>query len=199
LGMNHDMQVDPIMQNLAQTHLCTKHYVEGGTETLPAHIAELQKLREACRGLGVDITDAQFTRVITLSMPTPSWDPVIGTLGGVLDPKVVISCLNTKWSRRQGLTSTGKDPNVVFQTCAWPKCKNWNQLGDVKAKCWSKGGSQEGQFPWKNNSQTSNTVNSVTDTPIVWACGPMGQLDIWFADSAATIHISPNREDFSTY
>jgi len=85
-------------------------------ETLPAHIAELQKLREACRGLGVDILDAQFSRVISLSMPTPSWDPIIGTLGGVLYPKVVISCLNTEWSRRQGLTTSIKDPNVVFQT-----------------------------------------------------------------------------------
>src|SRR5882724_1242256 len=101
-------QVDPIAQNLAQTRLHMKHYVEGGTETLPAHISELQKLREACTGLGMPISDAQFTGVITLSMPTPSWDPIVGTLGGVLDPKVVISCLNTEWSRRQGLTSTRK-------------------------------------------------------------------------------------------
>jgi len=97
---SHYVQVDPIAQNLAQTRLRTKHYTEGGAETLPAHIAELQKLREACGGLGVDITDAQFARVISLSMPTPSWDPVIGTLGGVLDPKVVISHLHTEWSRR---------------------------------------------------------------------------------------------------
>jgi len=90
--------------------------MEDSTETLPAHIAELQKLREACGGLGVDISDAHFAGVISLSMLTPSWDPVIGTLGGVLDPKVVILCLNTKWSRRQGLTTSGKDPNMVFQT-----------------------------------------------------------------------------------
>ena len=32
----------------------------------------------------MEVTDAQFAGVITLSMPTPSWDPVIGTLGGVL-------------------------------------------------------------------------------------------------------------------
>ena len=75
-----------------------KHFIEGGTETLPTHIGELQRLRETCGGLGVEITDAQFVGVITLSMPTPSWDPVIGTLGGVLDPKVVISRLNTEWN-----------------------------------------------------------------------------------------------------
>ena len=91
-------QADPIVQNLAQTHLHTKHFIEGGPETLPAHISELQRLHETCGGLGVEITNAQFTGVITLSMPTPSWDPVIGTLGGVLDSKVVISRLNTKWN-----------------------------------------------------------------------------------------------------
>ena len=60
----------------------------------------------------MEITDAQFTEVITLSMPTPSWDPVFGTLGGVLDPKMVISRLNTEWNRRQGLAATGKDANM---------------------------------------------------------------------------------------
>jgi len=42
--VNRYAQIDPIAQNLAQTRLWTKHYVEGGMETLPAHIAELQKL-----------------------------------------------------------------------------------------------------------------------------------------------------------
>jgi len=121
---SHYAQADPIAQNLAQTRLRTKCYMEGGTETLPTHITELQKLREACRGLGVDISDAQLTGVITLSMPTPLWDPVIGTLGGVLDLKVVISQLNTEWSRRQGLTSTDKDRNLVFQTGSKLKCEN---------------------------------------------------------------------------
>ena len=68
---NRYAQVDPITQNLAQTQLHTKNSVEGGTETLQAHIMVLQRLKEACRGLGVDILDTQFTRVITLSMPSP--------------------------------------------------------------------------------------------------------------------------------
>ena len=116
-------------------------------DVTPAHIMELQKLREACGGLGVDVTDTQVTRVIMLSMPTPSCNPIIGTLGGVLDPKVVISHLHIEWSWRQGPTYTGKDSNVVFQTSTQPKCENYNQLGHVKAKCWSKGGGQEGQYP----------------------------------------------------
>ena len=40
--LSHYAQADPIAQNLAQTHLHAKHYVEGGAETLPSHIAELQ-------------------------------------------------------------------------------------------------------------------------------------------------------------
>jgi len=90
--------------------------LENGVETLPAHITELQRLREACGGQGVGIMDTLFTGVITLSMLTPSWDPVLGALGGVLDPKIVISCHNTEWSHRQGLMTNGKDSNIVFQT-----------------------------------------------------------------------------------
>src|SRR5882672_10820419 len=126
-----------------------KQFGENGLESLLGHIAELQRLRETCGGLGVGITDALFAGVITLSMPTPSWDPVIGTLGGVLDPKIVISRLNTEWSSRQGLTSSTKDSNVVFQTSnkLSMKCDNFNRSGHTKTRCLEKGGGQEGQYP----------------------------------------------------
>src|SRR5882672_4333168 len=196
-------QADPIAQNLAQTRLWTKYYIEGGSETLPGHITELQKLREACGGLGVDIPDAQFAGVISLSMPTPSWYPVVGTLGGVLDPKVVISRLNTEWSRRQGLTSTDKDRNLVFQTGSKPKCENCGQTKHMKTNCWAKGGSQEGQYPdWyegKRDSRTSDTVKTTMSTPMVWTYRHESQPDVWFADLAATVHVSPSREDFTAY
>jgi len=77
-------------------------------ETSPGHIAELQRLREACGGLGMMVSDSHFTGIIMLSMPTPSWDPVITTLGGVLDPKVIILHLNTEWSQWQRPSSTNK-------------------------------------------------------------------------------------------
>jgi len=61
-----------------------KFFVEGRVDTLPGHIAKLQRLREACRGLGVDVTDTQFTGVTTLSMSMPSCDPVIGTVSRMI-------------------------------------------------------------------------------------------------------------------
>jgi len=143
-------QADPITQNMAQTHLYMKHFIESGIETLPRHITELQRLREACGGLGVGITDALFTGIITLSMLMPSGDLVIGILRGVLDPKVVISCLNTKWSWRQGINPSGKDSNnFIFQASGKLslKCNNCNRTGHTKARCWAKGGGQEGQYP----------------------------------------------------
>jgi len=136
-------------------------------------------------------------------MLTPSWDPVVGTLGGVLDPKVVISRLNTEWSRRQGLTSTDKDRNLVFQTRSEPKCENCGRTKHTKANCWAKGGGQEGQYPdWyegKKDSHTSDTVKTATDTPIVWSYGYASRPDVWFTDSAATVHVSPNHDDFTSY
>src|SRR5882724_1302458 len=196
-------QANPIAQNLAHARLHAKRFTEGNMEMLPGHIAELQRLREACGGLGVNVTDSQFMGIIMLSMPTPLWDPVIGTLGGVLDPKVIISRLNTEWSRRQGLTSTDKDVNLVFQTGTQLKFKNCRRMGHTETKCWAKGGGQEGQYPdWyegKKDACTSDMVKPVTDMPIVWSHRSASQQDIWFANSAATVHISPNREDFTSY
>src|SRR5882724_2072341 len=51
--LSHYAQADPITQNIAQSHLHAKHYLEGGMETVPSHIVKLQRLRETCRGLGV--------------------------------------------------------------------------------------------------------------------------------------------------
>ncbi|KAF8579430.1 hypothetical protein K439DRAFT_1620551 [Ramaria rubella] len=142
-------QADPIARNLAQNRLHTKRYTEGGSETLPSHISELQKLREVCGGLGLSILDSEFASIITLSMPSPSWDLVVGLLGGALDPKVVISRLTTEWSWRQGLTSTGKESNIVFQMGGRTsfRCENCNKSGHTKSRCWAKGGDQEGQYP----------------------------------------------------
>jgi hypothetical protein len=83
------------------------------------------------------------------------------------------------------------------------KCENCNRTGHTKIKCWAKGGGQEGQYPeWfkgKKDLRTSNTVKTVTDTHIVWAYGSKGHSDVWYADSAATVHVSPNRQDFTSY
>jgi len=37
------------------------------------------------------------------------------------------------------------------------------------------------------------------DTPIVWTYVSTGRPEVWFANSAATIHVSPNHKDFSSY
>src|SRR5882724_8927236 len=167
-------QPDPIAQNLAHARLHAKRFTEGNTEMLPSHIAELQRLREACGGLSVNVTDSQFAGIIMLSMPTPSWDPVIGTLGGVLDLKVIISRLNTEWSRCQGPISNDKDTNIVIQMSnkSHLKCNNCRRPSHFKAKCWAKGGGQEDQYPeWfkgKRDSHTANTIKPVSKNPIVW-------------------------------
>jgi len=84
-------QADSIMQNLAEYCLFSKKFIEGGSETLPAHLAELQWLRESCRVLGIVIPDSQFAGIITLSMPSPSWDLILGSLSSTLDPSIVMS------------------------------------------------------------------------------------------------------------
>ena len=55
--LNQYAQTDPIAQNLAQTRLRTKHFIEGRPETLPAHISELQRLHETCCQLSLSLPD----------------------------------------------------------------------------------------------------------------------------------------------
>jgi len=148
-------------------------------------------------GLSITITDSQFAGILMLSMPTPSWDPVIGTLDRVLDTKVIILHLNTEWSRPQGPTSIDKDSNNVFQTGTKLKCKNCSRTGHTITKCWAKGVSQEGQYPeWWEGRRDTHRVKAVTDTHIVWTYGYISQPDVWFANSAMMVHVSPIQEDF---
>src|SRR5882724_1915568 len=108
-----------------------------------------------------------------------------------------------RMEQETGTTSADKDANLVFQTETQLKCKNCRRMGHTEPKCWAKGGGQEGQYPdWyegKKDAHTSDTVKPVTDMPIVWSHRSASQLDIWFADSAATVHVSPIWEDFTTY
>ena len=138
-------------------------------------------------------------------MPSPSWDPVLGSLGGTLDPVMVISRLQTEWTRRQGYASTNKDSNVVFQMKGRRpvKCENCGKEKHTKAQCWSKGGDKEGQFPdWikaRRDQRAANTVKTVMSSPIIWAYGHSKKPDVWFADSTATVHLTSDRNEFTTY
>ena len=111
-------------------------------------------------------------------MPMPYWAPVIGSLGD-LNSMTIISRLITEWSQRQGLTPTSKGSNMVLQARnrAALKCDNCSKTSHTKARCWGKGGGQEGQYPeWfkgKKDQHTSNSVQTVTKTPIIfiWTYG----------------------------
>ena len=92
----------------------------------------------------------------------------------------------------------------MFQTSGRTllQCENCNKTGHTKAKCWAKGGGQEGQYPdWFKGRKgpNHNTVKTITDAPIVWTYGSNKNLEVWIADSAATVHVSPNWEDFDSY
>jgi len=110
-----------------------------------------------------------------LSMLTP-WDPVVGTLGRILDLKVITSHLNTQWSRRQRFINN-KGLNLVFQSRTKLRCQNCSQTSHTMAKCWAKGGGQEGQYPeWHEGKRDSHT--SDMGIPIVWSFGYASQPNI---------------------
>ena len=95
-------------------HLCMSPYQmllggKHGDNTRTCHRTPkieggLQQTQCNCHGL-------EITGIIMLSMPTPSWDTDIGTLGRVLDPRVIISHLNTE--------SGDRDPHLTTRTWIW--------------------------------------------------------------------------------
>ena len=65
----------------------------------------------------------------------------------------------------------------------------------MKTKCWAKGGRQEGQYPdWFKGKKGHNTVKTITETPIVWTYGSNKSLEMWIADSAATVLLAPTEK-----
>jgi len=69
-----------------------------------------------------------------LSIPTLLVILVIGTLGGVLDLKIIILHLNTEWSQQQRPPLATKTSNVIFQASSKSqvKCDNCNWTGHIK-------------------------------------------------------------------
>ena|SRR5882724_9564171 len=83
------------------------------------------------------------------------------------------------------------------------KCDNCSQTGHTKAKCWAKGGGKDSQYPkWfkgRKDSHTSNTINTATKTPIVWAYSSVSESDVCIEDSAEMVHVSSNQDCFTSY
>jgi len=130
---------DPIAQNLAQTTSLHKTFHGRSTETLPAHIAELQAERSLwwmAWTLGMlsslELSPCQCQHRRGICRRHPRWNP---------RSKVVISRLITEWSRRR-ITNIGKDANVVFQTSTRRNAKTATGRAS-QGKVLDKGGGQE--------------------------------------------------------
>jgi len=183
-----------------------KNLYEGRNWDITESHSWTQWLREMCGGLGVDISDAQFSGMIILSMSMPSWDPVIGTLGGILDPKVVISWLNMEWSQRQGLTLKKKrlQCHISGQWEINSKMRKLQQnLVTPKPDVGTKGGvrrsisqvvERQMRCTHLQYCKDSHRHSNSLDLWIHW------WMDVWFADSAGNhAHQSKSRGLYTYY
>jgi len=138
--ISHYAQVDPIAQESCPNTTTCKGYIEGGTETLLESYCELQMtVRDMRRTLGSHLRCAICRRDYTIHAHT-LMGSVIGTLGGILDPKIIISRLNMERSQRQGLTSSTKIPMLCSR---WVGNRPWNaktvtRTSHTKVKCWQR-------------------------------------------------------------
>jgi len=178
-------------QYVKQTHpakrcptcLCTKVSWRGVQEFLllilnTTRLGESVEDRSGCHGCTIYWSNH-------LVYATPSWNPIIGTLEGVLDPKIVISC-SSHWMEQETRTHPPaiRIQNMVSKQVL-AKVRELQTSGHIKAKSGQRGAVKR-QYPGETRITYLQYHQLFTDTSIVWTCGS-SVVDTWFADSAEWI------------
>jgi hypothetical protein len=215
---------------------------EGGD--IKAHLGELLRLRESLASMGASLDDRDFAAIIMGSLPE-SYRPILSSMNAAarvskktLSPEEIMGDVSEEYEHRVIVnpTTSKKGGNSALTVGVKPDrskgrnsggnsnitCYNCNNVGHVKANCWSKGGGKEGQRPQRwgqrnGNSQHPAAANTATQststmTPVVnyaFATSDLAnvakQLNIpverhgAIVDSGATSHFCPNRSKFTSF
>ena len=141
----------------------------GDDEDARAHLTRLQDLQEQLASMGKTNNDDEFASIILRSLP-PSFESTINAINAVADtagtdimPDRVIQLVTNEYDcclLRKGKSKNG--PEEAFTTNGQKrdrrtvKCCNCKQTGHYKSECWAKGGDKEGQYPPRQEGNTSN-------------------------------------------
>jgi len=140
---------------------------EGGD--IKAHLGELLRLRESLASMGTSLDEKDFAAMIMGSLPE-SYRPILSSMNAaawvskkVLSPEEIIGVVLEEYEHRVIVnpTTLKKGGNAALTVGMRPNrlksqhgsrssnvtCYNCNNVGHVRADCWSKGGGKEGQWP----------------------------------------------------
>jgi hypothetical protein len=140
---------------------------EGGD--IKAHLGELLQLHKLLASMGASLDDRDFAAIIMGSLPE-SYRPILSSMNAaahvlskVLSPYDIMSAISEEYEHRMiaNPTTSKKGRNTALTAGTKPDrskswngggdsnvtCYNRNNVGHVKANCWSKGRGKEGQRP----------------------------------------------------
>jgi transposase InsO family protein len=195
---------------------------------IPTHISDLRQQQARLHLMGSLIPDKEFSMHLLTSLPD-SWDGFISSYFGAtgtskinLTSQELIAVIQEEDRRRKEKSGGSETAMFTKQKGGYQQqktpltCHNCKKPGHLKADCWSPGGGKEGQGPRRRKRNGKDRVNNAEDVEedlpadafvvvedtegeeeTVLAAGEsIGQ---WYADSAATSHITNRREIFETY
>jgi hypothetical protein len=133
-------------------------------------------MREWLASLGKTIADQEYAYMPICSLP-PLYEMILHGLnaaakptGQAIGPKNVVHLVGGEYNHRtlkKGLQ--GSDDTFVMTSTQKGKkkkhnveCFNCHKCGHVKADCWAKGGSKEGQGPWRSGSAAARVNSSAS-------------------------------------
>ena len=162
---------------------------EGGD--VKAHLGELLRLRELLASMGASLDDKDFSAIIMGSLPE-SYRPILSSMNAAarvsqktLSPDEIMGVISEEYEHRviANPTTSKKGGNTALTAGAKPDrsksrnsggnsnvtCYNCNNVGHIKADCWSKGGGKEGQRPQRRGKRNGNSqrpaANAATQSP----------------------------------
>ena len=128
--------------------------------------------------MGKLISDEDFTDILLASLPT-SYDTSCSSIsnsarlgGQTLTANVFEGLILDEFTRRELKKPQSSNPKDEAFAAETPKskkqCSNCNKRGHVKADCWAKGGSKEGQGPRKGKDKDkSKDSTAVAEEKVV--------------------------------
>lgn len=206
--------------SLTVTNLWRRLYRLQATEDtlMEDHIRQLQEYLRALRNRGESIEDRTITNIIFASLPEIDfWENFTTSITTariqLSSDDLIGEVLETDRRRRENKKETvlkareGRNNNREKSNKATKKiCNNCGIKGHLKESCWAKGGGKEGQAPeWykpkdKKDKEKDSAKQSTENDDFAF----MGRISTiessdWLSDSAATVHICNDRQQFITF
>jgi Reverse transcriptase (RNA-dependent DNA polymerase)/gag-polypeptide of LTR copia-type/Integrase core domain/GAG-pre-integrase domain len=190
------------------------------------HLAEMRSWRDELRDDSIDFSDKHYVYALFASLPKSWslfkqswWGKYTREEAALIKPAIAEEAIQDEDRRRRieeptelaNLTQAHNRGKRTFPPKKEIQCGNCKKTGHSAAQCYSKGGGAEGQGPHQirrrkldqernNRDKRQEKANHVNDTyAFAFSARENDSIpaDAWLIDSAASCHISNNRNMFS--